>query len=61
METRVLRWDDSVIGNAIHRELSRNGQVYFVHNRVHDIEQVRDRLQEIVPEARIAIGPRSNA
>jgi transcription-repair coupling factor (superfamily II helicase) len=38
------------------RELNRDGQIYFVHNRVQDIEKVRQRLEEIVPEARIGIG-----
>ena len=56
VETRVLRWDDKVIRNAIMREMSRNGQIYFVHNRVHDIEKIRDRVQELVPNAKIVIG-----
>ena len=56
VETRVMRWDEKVIHNAIMRELSRNGQIYFVHNRVHDIEKVRDRIQELAPEASIVIG-----
>lgn len=56
VETRVMRWDEKVIRNAIMRELSRKGQIYFVHNRVHDIEQIRDRVQQMVPEARIVIG-----
>ena len=55
IETRILRWDDETIKRAIHRELNREGQVYFVHNRVHDIRSVADRIQAIVPEARIAI------
>ena len=38
------------------RELNRGGQIYFVHNRVHDIEKVAHKLAEIVPEARIGIG-----
>ena len=38
------------------RELNRGGQIFFVHNRVHDIENVAQRLAEIVPEARIDIG-----
>jgi transcription-repair coupling factor (superfamily II helicase) len=37
--------------SAIIRELNRGGQVYFVHNRVHDIEQIAQRLKRIVPEA----------
>ena len=38
------------------RELNRGGQIFFVHNRIHDIQKVAKRLQEVVPEARIAIG-----
>ncbi|MFQ3651499.1 MAG: transcription-repair coupling factor [Gemmataceae bacterium] len=55
IETRIVRWDEALIKNAIVRELNRQGQVYFVHNRVHDIEVIRDRIQKIVPEARISI------
>jgi transcription-repair coupling factor (superfamily II helicase) len=55
IETRIQRWDDETIKRAIHRELNRDGQVYFVHNRVYDIATVADRIQAIVPEARIAI------
>jgi transcription-repair coupling factor (superfamily II helicase) len=53
IETRILRYDPDTIRRAINRELNRDGQVYFVHNRIHDIEQVVARLQSIVPEARI--------
>ena len=56
IETRILRFDAETIKRAIHRELNRNGQVYFVHNRVYDIATVADRIQSIVPEARIGIG-----
>ena len=55
IETRILRFDAETIKRAIHRELNRDGQVYFVHNRVYDIQTVAERLQTIVPEARIAI------
>jgi transcription-repair coupling factor (superfamily II helicase) len=55
IETRILRWDDETIKRAIHRELNRDGQVYFVHNRVYDIASIADRVQAIVPEARIGI------
>ena len=44
------------IKRAIHRELNRDGQIYFVHNRVYDIGTIADKIQSIVPEARIAIG-----
>ncbi|MBC8289876.1 MAG: transcription-repair coupling factor, partial [Planctomycetes bacterium] len=49
--TRLSRWDGELIRSAIVREMNRNGQVYFVHNRVHNIHEIEDRLTEIVPEA----------
>ncbi len=56
VETRVTRFSPDVFRAAALRELNRNGQMFFVHNRVHDIHQVADRLQQIVPEMRIGIG-----
>ena len=56
VETRVTRFGDQTIRNAILRELNRGGQTYFVHNRVNDIQIVRDRLRRIVPEASICVG-----
>jgi len=56
VETRVVRFQDEIIQAAIHREMNRGGQVYFVHNRVNDIERVARKLHELVPEARIEIG-----
>jgi len=56
VETRVVRSNDELIRRAITRELNRGGQVYFVHNRVQDIKVVAQKLQDIVPEARIEIG-----
>jgi transcription-repair coupling factor (superfamily II helicase) len=56
VETRLGRFDEELIRNAIIRELNRNGQVYFVHNKVYDIQTVADRVQSIVPEAKIDIG-----
>ncbi|TWU29713.1 transcription-repair coupling factor [Bythopirellula polymerisocia] len=56
VETRIARFDESLIRHAILRELNRGGQVFFVHNRVHDIQNVARKLQEIVPEASIGIG-----
>ncbi len=55
IETRIVRWDDALIKNAIQRELSREGQIYFVHNRVNDIEEVRAKLLRIVPDAGITV------
>ncbi|MCA9189042.1 MAG: transcription-repair coupling factor [Pirellulaceae bacterium] len=56
VETKVTRWDNELIRHAVLRELNRGGQVYFVHNRVHDIHTVCAKLSEIVPEASIRIG-----
>ncbi|MEZ6063513.1 MAG: transcription-repair coupling factor [Planctomycetaceae bacterium] len=55
IETRVGRFDGSLIRSAIVRELNRGGQVYFVHNRVHDIHEVASRIRSIVPEASLTI------
>ncbi len=55
IETRILRFDEKTIQRAVVRELNREGQVYFVHNRVHDIHHIADKVQAIVPEARITV------
>jgi transcription-repair coupling factor (superfamily II helicase) len=56
IRTYVLQWDEEILREAIDRELQRGGQVYLVHNRVHNIERIVARLREIVPEARIVVG-----
>ncbi len=56
VETRIIRWDDSLIRHAILREMNRGGQVYFVHNRVHDILEVVTKVKMLVPEARVVHG-----
>jgi len=56
VETRVCRFDEQMIRYAVLRELNRNGQVFFVHNRVADMEEMAYRLQQIVPEASLRIG-----
>ncbi|MBD3267224.1 transcription-repair coupling factor, partial [bacterium] len=55
IETYIMEWSDDVIQNAALRELSRDGQVYFVHNRVETIYQIGQHLQEILPQARIGV------
>lgn len=55
VQTQVLEYSDGVIRDAILRELSRNGQVYFLYNRVHSIERFYERLKALVPEARIGV------
>ncbi len=56
VETRIARFDEGLIRHAILRELNRGGQVFFVHNRIHDIHNLAARLREIVPEASLVIG-----
>ncbi|HEV3401986.1 MAG TPA: DEAD/DEAH box helicase, partial [Acidimicrobiales bacterium] len=53
--TYVGEYDERPVGEAVRRELLREGQVFFVHNRVADIDRVAARLKELVPEARIAV------
>ncbi len=53
--TYVGEYDDRAVAEAIRRELLREGQVFFVHNRVRDIMLIADRLARLVPEARIAV------
>ena len=55
IQTYVLEYADSLIREAILRELGRGGQVYFVHNRVKSIDRWAARLRKLLPEARIAV------
>src|SRR5438552_5325771 len=55
IRTYVTRYDEAVIRDAILHELGRAGQVFFVHNRVENIDRIARRLSEVVPEARIAV------
>src|SRR5438445_4190986 len=55
IRTYVTRHDEAVIRDAVLREIARGGQVFFVHNRVENIDAVARRLAEVVPEARIAV------
>ncbi|MBW3629929.1 MAG: transcription-repair coupling factor, partial [Gemmatimonadetes bacterium] len=53
--THVLPWSDAVIEDAVRRELDRGGQVFFVHNRVETIATVAQRVQRLIPDAKIAV------
>ena len=55
IKTFVAEYDDSLIREAVLMEMERNGQVFFVHNRVQSIALVANRLTHLVPEARTAI------
>jgi transcription-repair coupling factor (superfamily II helicase) len=54
--TFVGPYDEKQIGAAIRRELMREGQVFYLHNRVESIDRAAKRLRDLVPEARIAVG-----
>jgi transcription-repair coupling factor (superfamily II helicase) len=56
IRTYVTKFDDSLIREAILRELRRGGQVFFVHNRVHTIDAMASFLRNLIPEARLAVG-----
>lgn len=55
IKTFLSTWNPQLIREACLRELKRGGQVYFVHNRIKDIQSVAEKLADIVPEARIAV------
>jgi transcription-repair coupling factor (superfamily II helicase) len=55
IQTNVVKFDAGVIGRAIRHELDREGQVYFVHNRVESIFSIGDLVQRLVPEARVVV------
>ena len=53
--TKIIKFDDNIIRNAILREIDRGGQIYFVHNRVKTIDGIAARIKRIVPGLRVAI------
>ncbi len=54
VQTYVCEYDEGMVRAAIHRELARDGQVYYVYNRVETIQDIAHRIQELVPEAGVA-------
>ena len=56
VQTFVVEYSHNMIKEAIQRELNRGGQVYFIYNRIQSIEKWAQKLQELVPGARIAVG-----
>lgn len=54
IQTYVMEQSGAVIADAIEREMSRDGQIFYLHNRVNDIEKVSAYLNTLVPDARIA-------
>jgi transcription-repair coupling factor (superfamily II helicase) len=55
IKTFVAPWSEGLIREAVMRELKRGGQAYFLHNEVDSIERMRERLERLLPEARIAV------
>ena len=56
IESRVVRFDQEIIRDAIREEIERSGQVYFIHNRIENIKEMAGMLQRLVPDARIRTG-----
>ncbi len=54
--TEIKSWDTQLVKHGIQRELAREGQVFYVHNRVYDIDEVAERIRELVPESRVLVG-----
>ena len=54
IQTYVMEYNDEMVREAIERELSRGGQVYYVYNKVKDIDEITSRIQKLVPDANVA-------
>ncbi len=55
IETSVIRFDANIIAQSIRYEIERGGQVFFVNNKIQNIEEISSLLQNLIPEARIAV------
>ena len=55
VRTYVTRYDEGVIRDAILREINREGQVFFLHNRVESIQRMGEKIMDLAPEARVAV------
>ena len=56
IQTYVLERNDRIIADAIMREMARGGQVFYLYNRVDSIEEIKDKLHQLVPDAKIGVG-----
>ncbi len=56
IETHVIRFGEETIRDAIQYEISRGGQVFFIHNRIENIKEVAGLIQRLLPDAKVAIG-----
>ena len=56
IQTQIHTFDEEIIRDAIHYEISRGGQVYLVHNRVQNIEEIAGMVRRLVPSAKVVVG-----
>ncbi len=56
IETNVVRFNEELIRDAVSYEIQRNGQVFFINNRIENIKEVAGMIQRLVPDARVGIG-----
>lgn len=56
IQTEVQVWNDEIIQESISNEIARGGQAFMVHNRVKDIDEVAQRIRNLVPHARVIVG-----
>ncbi len=56
IETQVMRFNEELIRDAISYEIQRNGQVFFINNRIENIKEIAGMIQRLVPDARVGIG-----
>ena len=56
IESQVIRFNETIIRDAISYEIQRAGQIFFIHNRIENIKEVAGLLQRLVPDAKIAVG-----
>ncbi|WP_420401788.1 transcription-repair coupling factor [Flagellimonas sp.] len=56
IESRVIRFSEEIIRDAVSYEIQRGGQVFFIHNRIENIKEVAGMIQRLVPDAKIGIG-----
>lgn len=56
IQTEVHNFNEGIIADAINFEMSRNGQVFMVNNRIHNLEELQEIIHRLVPDARICIG-----
>ena len=54
IQTYVCEYDEEMVREAVRRELSRHGQVYYVYNRIADIQEIASKISQLVPEARVS-------